>query len=340
MADSDLPYAYDLFNRITGAATVNGEPLGAILLDGTHNLWHCFAQAAFIEDCVAFSRTKKFADVAASYQVAQRGAFSLKYFLVGGFAFLVSLVSVVGLRFGPPRVLVYSVDRLSPRGTFDFRIENLYRELARLKAPYVEVYHTVIGKRFLANLFTRRRAAIYLEGLEWAFYLVRAIKRLFAGRAAPITVEGLEAFTDDERRFAEALVTTYVSVAPLLRYRANFLTAVLRGRIRTVFAIDDARHYHEVVIAAKRLGVTSYALQHSHVTPYHVGWLAAASYRGAYARSDYYLAWNEYWKDELFALNAVWPADAIIIAGSPKESSVFAARRAAPGGPPRGVGVP
>jgi hypothetical protein len=217
-------------------------------------------------------------------------------------------------------------------------MERVYKELE--KFPYIEIFHTVIGKRFLENLWKRRRLGLYLEGLEWAFYLVRATKRLFMGRTAGITVGGLESLNEDERKFAEALVEKYMSVAPLVRYRADFLTRALKGRISVVFSIDDARHYHEVMIAARRLKVPSYAFQHSHVTPYHVGWLAGPQYKGEYARSDYFLVWNEYWKEEMLALNSVWPEERIIVAGSPKDTSVFAARRAAPGGRPRVVVIP
>ena len=333
----DIPYAYELFNRITASTVVNGQPLWALLLDDTHNLWHCFAQSAFIEDCVAFSITKKFADVAPQYQAVQRSGMSFKYFLVGGLAFVVTLVALIGMRFGPKRVVLYSVDRLSPRGRFDFRIERVYQALAAERAPYVEVFHTVIGKRFVDNLLRRRRAAIYLEGLEWAYFLTRMGKRIFVGRAPTMVIDGLEGLTPDEQEFAKGLIHKYLSIAPLLRYRTDFLTWALRGRTRVVFAIDDARRYQEFMIAAARIGAHSYAFQHSHVTPYHVGWLASGLYRGAYARPDYFVAWNEYWKEELLALNSVWPEGSIIIAGSPKETSVFAATRALPDSPVRTI---
>lgn len=318
--DYDIPYAYELFNRITASATVDGKALGAILLDDRYNLWHCFAQSAFMDDCVAFSRTKRFADVADGYRSAHGGGMSLSYFLMGGIAFLITLVAWLKIRFGKKRVLIYSVDRATGTYHADFRIERIYRELEARHVPYTEVFHTIIGRGFWQNLIARRRAAVYLEGIEWLFYLVRMLKRAGVGRAAALTVAGLENFTNDERLFAEALIQKYVSVAPLLRFRTDYLTHILTGSsVATALSIDDMRHDHEIMIAARRANIASYAFQHGQFTPYHIGWIATEAYHGEYARADRLVVWNEYWRNELIALNAVWSADRIDVGGSPKD---------------------
>lgn len=309
MVEHDIPYAYELFNRITNSATVNGEPLGAILVDGRHNLWHCFAQSAFIDECARFSETKRFEPAPSGLR--------LSYFLLGGLAFLVSLATYAWALIMRPRAFVYSVDNVSAPGAVDFRIERVYKELRSNRVRYLEVVHTVIGHQFLAGLWKRRRPAVYLEGLEWAWRFFR--------RPRAVSVGGLEHFTEDERRFAEVLVAKFVGVAPLLTFRTRFLARLMRDSgAQVVLAIDDARNYHDVVMAARDAGIRSYAFQHAHVTPYHPGWLKGVAYCGEYPRSDYLVVWNDYWKSEMIALDAVWPAENLVVGGSPKKESARA----------------
>lgn len=315
MAVPDIPYAYDLFTRITARVTVNGTPLPRLRICEAYNLWNMGAQTAFLEDCYGFSRTRKFEDVAALYG-ASMNRMALGNFVYGCLAFCSTLVALLAIRFGRPRALVFGVDKASAPGGVDFRIARLYAELARNEMPYTEMLHALLGKDFLRNLWARKRAAIYLEAIDWLYRLVRSHTK------ERYRIGGLESFDREEALFAEALVHKYVGQMPMRRFRVRFLTRLLRGsRVRTILSIDDTRYYHELMIAGKECGIPSYGFQHGHVTPYHVGWLALPDADGAYARPDFLVVWNEYWKREFETLESVWPPEALLVGGSPNAAS-------------------
>ncbi len=331
--EKDIGYASDLYSRILTHARVNGKPLGEILVQETYNLWDAFAHVALFDDCIHFSFSRRFADVEKKYDDAFRSAFRGGAFFIGLIFFAITKIAVLLLVVRRHRVLVFSVDKISSKKySADFRIEKIYRELQKHHVPFIEFFHTLVQARSVTHLGTRKRFALYLEGVDWLFFVLRSIRRLVVRRDSQYEITGFESFTADEKLFAQALVRKYVSVAPLVSFRISFLRAVLRmSGVRVIVGIDDARYYHELAAAAEDLKIPFYAYQHGsgHFSPYHVGWLRDHRLKGKRMYPGTIMVWNEYWKQELFRLNVLWKGDQIRVGGQAKLQTDLALVRGA-----------
>ncbi|MEN9389901.1 MAG: hypothetical protein RLZZ283_1 [Candidatus Parcubacteria bacterium] len=325
MNEIDWPYAYDLYQRVTTQARVNGTPIGDIRLVDGYALWPRVSQMVLSDDLKFFSATKRFDDVRARYDHLNRAPYTLTGFFVGAFAFLVSCIASLILVMSGRRVVVYGVDKIGGAGGADFRMQGVYEVLIARGVAYVEVLHTILGVSFFKHLFIRRRVAIYLEGIDWLYLTLRIFRRLVVARER-LSITGLESCTAEEQKIAAAVIKKYIGAASLFRFRLSFLRFVLRkSRVQVVLSIDDARHYQELMIAARERSIPTYAFQHGQISPYFVGWLGQDEIRTAHA--DTLVVWNQYWKDELLRLKSAWSEDALRIGGSAKGMSALSLRR-------------
>lgn len=314
----DLEYELSLLTAIR-SSTVDGVPLTHLTLDGTHNLWHRFEQYVFSSDIVRFSATRSF-DQYLTTEGGQSTAVSLKGFAVGLVGVLVSGLAALSLLILRPKVIVFGIDRVSDADhTSDFRMRAIYSFLTSRRIRHTEVLHTVFNKVFLINLMKRLRLALYLEAADVLYAIGRMVKR---SRPKKITIENLGSLSEEESRFARYVVKKYLGQKDAVLFRISLLTFILRSsRTKAVFAIDDARHYHDICVAARRARVPVYAFQHGHYTRFHVGWLATEGALGEYMRPDFLVVWSEYWKQELQRLKSVFD-DTKILIGSPERKGV------------------
>ena len=101
------------------------------------------------------------------------------------------------------------------------------------------------------------------------------------------------------------------------------------SNVRAIVGIDDVRHYHELMEAARQCNIPTVAIQHGHFTKYHLGWLGHNVYKDMrYQRADTLFVWNDYWKQELSRLHSVYPDNAVIVAGFQQstQTSAFASK--------------
>lgn len=335
--EKDIPYAHELYNRMLDSAMVNGKPLGSLLVGEKFNLWDVYSHIAFFDDCVRFSETKKFASVKAHYAEAHVGSFRGSAFLVGAALWGVTKLAALSMRLRGARVLIFSVDKDSAAAYHaDFRIEKIYEVLSHERIAYGEFFHTLVRAASLSRLLRRRRVAMYLEAIDWLYFLFRSLRRLFWKRKNELQVSGLESFGKDEALFVEALIKKYVSMAPLVQFRIRMMTFFLKiSGVRIIVGIDDARYYHELAVAARNLEVPFFVYQHGsgHYTPYHVGWLKDSRLLGERMYPEDIVVWNEYWKSELLALQVVWNEAHIHIGGNAKKEPTSSLRRGSPHDP-------
>lgn len=317
--EKDIPYAYDLYSKILEHATVNGVALGALIDSEGYSIWDPWLHSSFLDDCAIFSIHKTYKSVQVQYEHdTARGTGSLS--VTGLLLFLFSLVSFLWLSIRRPVAMILSVDKENEKKhTADARIEHVYTALDASNVTYVELFHTLLGARAFLRIFKRKRFALYLEGIDWAFFFARSIRRLTSNKKRVIAVAGLDSFSEDEKKFASQLVQKYVSMNALVRFRTKWLTTMLRVlRIKVILGIDDARHYHELARAASMCSIPFTVFQHGHFTPYHVGWLRDVRLVGTRSFPQSIVVWNEYWKKELIRLGGVWGSDSIIVEGSAK----------------------
>lgn len=301
-----IPEAYALYNRILDTVTVDGLPLGSRVLPGGWNAWECVAQLAFMVDLAQWTKSGVKPD---------RALTTIRSFTIGAILALWTVCSVGHAFIFRTRILVFSVDKISAKGSIDFRIERIYAFLRAKRFRSIELFHSDIRFDTLRRMIRRCRPALYLEGIDWIYHCVT----MFKHKHVP-TIGGLDAFSEKESRIIRSFVSKYVRAEGMFAFRTKFLSFVFkRAAFRVVLGIDDARCYQSIAAAAHTEHVPFYAFQHGHITPYNVGWLTDKRLLGARAIPSGLIVWNEYWKQECLALNSVWTSDELIVGGSPKD---------------------
>lgn len=317
----NLTYESDLLRRM-GDVSVDGIPLYEYPLLGEYSYWNRFVQIVFSSDIRRFAGEKSF-DAYSAGEGGRSAALSLKGFLVALFGVVISCVSILSGIMSRPKVFLFGIDRISdPEHKADFRIRELHSFLRKHTVSYFECFHTVFNKSFVANFFSRGRFGFYLESLDAVYALLRFLG-IVPKRYDPIVAE-LDSFTPEERRFVSYVVKKIVGEKELVQFRIRMLTSLIKFlKVRAVFAIDDARFYHDISLAAKLAGIPSYAFQHGHFTEYHFGWLKESKTSLSYPRPDYIVVWSEYWKKELLRLGGVFPESSIVVGGYPQRFSAL-----------------
>lgn len=240
--------------------------------------------------------------------------------------FMLLKVSTWGLLVGlirRPKVLVFSVDKKSDKKTRgDFRIHHVYKTLAELGYSYQELFHTTINSSLYGRYVGRGRFAMYLEALDGLWFFGRWCTGFFRKKSSHIFGNLPE--DEDEARAMVSLLEKYLAVDGLYTFRVQVLSWVLKTiGYQSIIGIDDVRHYHELMSAAKQAGITTAAVQHGHFTKYHVGWRALGT-SGPYARADVLLVWSEYWKRQLHTLGSVYGDDVVVAGGGASTNISFA----------------
>lgn len=310
--NTNLAYARDLFHRM-GGVVVNGAPLYNWKLFGKFSAWHCVGYVLFVRDFVAFSRRKVF-DTSVKREVGYLENTSVLSGAIMVFAGFVTVMGWLWLRCSKPRVLIYTVDKVSSRSLRgDFRMEPIYRFLHQGRIPYIEVLHSLLGSSMLRNLVKRRRVGVYLESIDTLFVLLRKIKILPADQ--PLLVSDWGDIRVDEREFISFVIYKFSWMCALAEFRVRFFEKMFRkSSIRTLLMIDDVRYYNELTLAARRCGIKTYAFQHGHYTKYHLGWLHDSRSTEEVIRPHRLFVWSSYWKNELLRLGTYFKPEELKVA--------------------------
>jgi hypothetical protein len=303
----DLKYSLDLLKRIN-LVRVNGAPLSSWKIFNDYNVWHIYQQFIFIEDIKEFSTTKHFIKNRGPSVLIRIRENILRLIGLG-----VSLMSLIPLIIGRRKVLVYGIDRTNSIYNGDARIDYIYEFLTKHHITYVEAFHTIFNRAFLKNILRRKRLAFYIRAIDTLYSLLH----LFATtEKIDINHHDLEHFSAEEQLFIQGLIYKYVSRIPRTVFRIKFLTRIFKlSGIKVILAIDSARDYHEVILAAKFAGIPTYAFQHGHFTKYHVGWLMGASSSSRFIAPDILFVWSDYWKKELLRLGTYFTPDQLVVGG-------------------------
>jgi hypothetical protein len=219
------------------------------------------------------------------------------------------------------RILLYSIDKVSGEFQNDFRLDSLYGALHEAHVSYVELLHTVPGSSMLRHLWVRRRLVMYLEAFDWiTLPFVLRIKR----QIKPMLPSHIDELSQQEVQLFSFLIEKYVSMTVMSKLRCKIFRGLFKWNgFKALYAIDDVRHYGEIMYALKTLHVPSVGIQHGHFTKYHVGWLKIAK-NFSTGKPDTLVVWSGYWKAELLRLDPLFASDDIVIGGAPSLNSPVA----------------
>lgn len=267
------------------------------------DMWYSYQQCIF-SDAKLFSIDRKLEDVipSASLTIKIRGV------LLTFLSLIYSLLTFFTTFILRPKIAIYSVDKISGKYKNDFRINAIYDALHGQNAKYVEFFHTIFGRQFLINLWSRARWSVYLESLDILAWVMRP-------EAIPENFIPQSFGDDNERKFAEFIIQKYIINARISRIRVSILRSIIKlSGIKVVLSIDDTRYYQDLVKAAHVSGIKFYAFQHGHVTKYQVGWLKMYQTKFSIIKPDIIYVWNEYWKEEFIKLGSIFDPAEIQIA--------------------------
>lgn len=306
--DKSIDYKYSLelvrsFNKI-----VEGSPVLRKEFSGRWNLLQSF-QSSLFGDAKTWSKEGRLSQVKTDLTGKS------KILVTGLLMTLISFLSLIIAFFYRPKLLVFTDDKVEGINHNDSRLDSLYRALDEIRGKFIELVHTIPNREMLKKFTSRLRPVIYLEAIDFIFSPAVFLKKV---RIKKILEDvSLEGVAEQDRPFIRSELEKFLSIKSIIRWRVHILTTILRILgIEKVFSIDDTRHYHEIMVASKVLGIPSYAIQHGHFTKYHIGWLNVTDLEGDIIRPDKLLVWSEYWKDELLRLGTYFTNNEILVAGS------------------------
>jgi hypothetical protein len=197
----------------------------------------------------------------------------------------------------------------------DFRLEGLYEFLFTKKVPYVELFHTTPQLGIFGRLFTRGRVGLFLESIDSLLFLFGPVLGV-TPKVRDLATIDFSSFEPFEREFAKHCVRRMLQRVSFFPRKVALLTLVLKVlRTKVVFAIDEYRYYHELMLSAKELDIHYYSLQHGHITKYQRGFLKQPIFEGKSITPFRALVWSEYWKEELARLDSLFKEESVMVSG-------------------------
>jgi len=240
----------------------------------------------------------------------------LKNFVSIFFVSVISVVSIFWLLVFRKKLLIFTGDKVSSKnGNYDFRLDPLYGALNNSDMGYIELVHTISGKIMFLNFFKRLRPVIYLEAFDWTttFKVNRDKKKI----EKHLEHYNLSQFSPEEQVLVKFLIIKHISAVNIFKLRIPYLKSLLAlSSVKRIFSIDDVRHYNEIVLVSKFLGIKFYAIQHGHFTKYHVGWLAMTDNLGEIIKPERIIVWSEYWKNQLLKLGTYFKQEDMLVGGT------------------------
>jgi hypothetical protein len=223
---------------------------------------------------------------------------------------LMSVGAVAYARIKGITTLIYTIDKIEGTYANDFRNDFIYTTLHEArhtpapKASYLEIIHTIPSFTTIKNAWHRKRWVVYLERDTPFFDTTNTIPA-----HDPIVIG-----TASENAIAERLLSQMFYRHTITKRRLAWLSHLFTiVRPRLIYAIDDTRHYHELLHIANTYHVPTHVFQHGHFTKYHVGWLKIYQGEGAAVIPHKIYVWSEYWRTELIRLGSYIPREHIAI---------------------------
>jgi hypothetical protein len=303
----DYAKSLELLKKITGAVESDLYLKDLFMWRG-YNLWQMYSQNIMV-DIRNWTATHSLSEIDQTHTPLNL----LKASITGLFEVLITIITWLYILIAQKRILVFGSDKISGEHQNDFRMDPLYGALLKGSAPYIEIIHAIPGMEMVKNLLKRNRPVMYLESFDWlTFFQAGNIRREVKMKMQNYSFTNM---SRDEKELSKSIIAKYAGVTRISYLRVRiFSKLLLLSGLKTLFAIDDTRHYGEIMISAKIAGMNSYAIQHGHFTKYHVGWLKIMNSL-SFAIPDKLVVWSEYWKDELIWLGTLFSPENIIIGG-------------------------
>ena len=233
-----------------------------------------------------------------------------------GIIVLFSAVSMLLFALLRPKVLLYTVDKVSPGLRHDFRLHTIYQELDVRGETFAEYVHIAASAwTALRNLFRRRRPALFFE------YVVNAVgwlRRWTGGKRSRLS-NAIAVDPECPDSISLACVAAYgleMAERSALEYRV--LKRMVRlQRPKYALIMDDSRYSHSLVAACKASGVFTLGYQHGLGLNKYFAGLACYGFGAARRHSfDAYGLWSEYFRRRLHSFSELYEPEDTFVFGS------------------------
>jgi len=227
---------------------------------------------------------------------------------------ILSWVTAIGFRLRGKTIVLYAIDVVSPGSSCDFRLEPLYRELARRGYRYGEYLHSLEGLDAIKNLFRRGRSGIFLSAAAapWQALSAFSYRRPATGWKRPAGI-----VREEDWLFLQALASYGLEAATLAAGRYRACKRLLRlHRPKGALILDDSRHAHELVAACQELSIPVVGYQHGLAFNEYFTGLMAYGFEGARRHVfDAYGLWSEYFRQRLLQTSDLFDAKGTFVSG-------------------------
>ena len=222
----------------------------------------------------------------------------LTWGLIEAAKLLVTVLSLLVFRLSRPQVLLYAIDKVSPRLRHDFRLHNIYRKLGDEELSFAEYLHSLDNVTALRNLVRRRRPVVFFETVASLLYRLR--RRRWADRhPLPAVRSGEE---EPDAAFLAGVARQGLELSLRSAVQIQCLKWVIRWhRPRRAVIPDDCRHVNELIAACKSLGVPTLGYMHGLFNRYHTGLMAYGFDAARRHTFDLYGVWGPYFRQYLLA---------------------------------------
>jgi len=310
---NNLKYSVELLDNITHAK-VEGVELSHLLVNGKYNAWNMHQEYLIFHTASGFGRYGDYKHWKGQAISKKKDFVPLKNLVLFIVSIILSFWAAVRLLLHGNKVIVFSGDIISSeKQDHDRRLNPLYDFLKAQKIHFTEIFYSLLGRRFIKNVFRRKRAGLYLQAIDALFIFLRpfCLKRI---REKKIDFSKCS-LNESEEKFARELIVHFLYNIKIWEFRIAILTKLLSmSKVRVVLSIDDATHYNDLIIACKEVGILVYSLQHGHFTKYDAGFLEPKyAYAGDIVSPDKLFVWTDYWRDELIRLGTFFRSDQIIV---------------------------
>lgn len=281
--------------------------LRAQFMEGDYNYWHIYrSRTFFILRSYYKNKEVTIRNLDAS------NTFSFMRVIAGISALTYSLFSFLYTSIRRIEVLLFSLDNTLSEYHGDVHMRGIHKFLFERNIPFTESFPSAPPKKFFFNMGLRLRPAFYMESLTFLFL----IGEMF-GIIRPVTFFINASVFEEDEGIVRRIIEEHLRSVSESRFKIRILATLLEASpIKTLFAMDIPRYYGDIVAASSKAGVRVYAFQSAPLSRFETPWLDAQGGKGRIIKPEKFVAWSDYWKNEILSRGMYFTQDEIIVGGS------------------------
>lgn len=281
------------------ALVIGNEKLRDVFVVDGADGWQMYRQRVF-------TMAKEWSRDPSTFSIPKQ-TYGLKAYILHGIFLFRSLLALWRAKKRGVHTLIYTTDKISTNTPLvcDKRIAELYRVLVDRNESFLEIVHGAYNRKTFVHAKRRKRDVVYYEVLHGLPGRTRSV----------VPAYDTSGFDAVEKVCAEIIFRTMVeAVAQSQRVITRTKRLCEWLDVKVLYSIDDPRYYYELLHAAHSVNAKTVAIQHGHITKYHLGWLSYGETPYIQVAPQKFIVWSSYWKRELERLGSHSKQDTVVVA--------------------------